>query len=407
MSSRPSHSPSGAGKKHAAVRSEVEVGKDAPENMVLSAMSAGNLDAAGIVPASPPPAGSRGAAGWIRQRLFSSPLNILITILLVWLLLMGLPPLVEWALIKASFTANNAQECRAGPGGACWAFIREKYRLILFGTYPYDEQWRPLLATLVLLAVIICSAIRRFWSTRLIAIWVIGLALVAWLMWGGFGGLTYVENTRWGGLPLTLILSTFGIAFAFPIGVILALGRRSHMPVIKALSVVYIEIIRGIPLISLLFMSSVMLPLFLPEGVSFDKLLRAQIAIIMFAAAYIAETVRGGLQAIPRGQVEGAQSIGLNYWQTMRKIVLPQALKIVIPPLVSIFISLFKDTSLVVVIGIYDLTLSAKASLSDPLWRGFSIEAYLFISLIYFIFCFAMSRYAKWLESRMDTGYPR
>ena len=181
-------------------------------------------------------------------------------------------------------------------------------------------------------------------------------------MWGGVFGLSYVENARWGGLPLTLILSTFGIAFAFPIGVLLALGRRSKMPAIKALCVVYIELIRGVPLISLLFMSSVMLPLFLPEGFSIDKLLRAQIAIIMFAAAYIAETVRGGLQAIPKGQYEGADSLGLNYWQQMRKIILPQALKIVIPPLVSIFIALFKDTSLVVIIGIFDLTLAAKAA---------------------------------------------
>ena len=359
----------------------------------------------GLIAAQPAPAGKVGVVGWVRTRLFSSPLNILITVLIVWLLMMGLPPLLEWALLKANFTASNAQECRAGPGGACWAFIREKYRLILFGTYPFDEQWRPLLATLILLAVIVCSAIRRFWNLWLVAIWVVGLACVACLMWGGLAGLTYVENTRWGGLPLTLILSTFGIAFAFPVGVILALGRRSDMPVIKALCVVYIEIIRGVPLISLLFMSSVMLPLFLPEGMSIDKLLRAQIAIIMFAAAYVAEAVRGGLQAIDRGQIEGAQSIGLTYWQTMRKIVLPQAVRIVIPPLVSIFIALFKDTSLVVVIGIYDLTLSAKASLSDPLWRGFSIEAYLFISLIYFIFCFAMSRYAKQLESRLDTGY--
>lgn len=189
-------------------------------------------------------------------------------------------------------------------------------------------------------------------------------------MWGGVFGLSYVENARWGGLPLTLILSTFGIAFAFPIGVLLALGRRSKMPAIKALCVVYIELIRGVPLISLLFMSSVMLPLFLPEGFSIDKLLRAQIAIIMFAAAYIAETVRGGLQAIPKGQYEGADSLGLNYWQQMRKIILPQALKIVIPPLVSIFIALFKDTSLVVIIGIFDLTLAAKAALSDAAWRG-------------------------------------
>ncbi|WP_241123661.1 amino acid ABC transporter permease, partial [Achromobacter xylosoxidans] len=312
----------------------------------------------------PPPKTHVGAWAWLRLRLFSSPLNILITVLLAWFLLMSVPALVEWAFIKANFTAANAQECRASVGGACWAFIIEKHRLILFGTYPYDEQWRPLIATIILVAVIVCSGIRRFWNWKLAIIWTVGLTAVAILMWGGVLGLTYVENARWGGLPLTLILSTFGIAFAFPIGVLLALGRRSKMPAIKALCVVYIELIRGVPLISLLFMSSVMLPLFLPEGFSIDKLLRAQIAIIMFAAAYIAETVRGGLQAIPKGQYEGADSLGLNYWQQMRKIILPQALKIVIPPLVSIFIALFKDTSLVVIIGIFDLTLAAKAALS-------------------------------------------
>src|SRR3546814_864029 len=223
-------------------------------------------------------------------------------------------------------------------------------------------------------------------------------------MWGGVFGLSYVEDSRWGGLPLTLILSTVGIAVAFPLSLLLALGRRSDMPAIKAVCVVYIELIRGVPLISLLFMSSVMLPLFLPEDISIDKLLRAQIAIILFAAAYIAETVRGGLQAIPKGQYEGADSIGLTYWQKMRKIILPQALKVVIPPLVSIFVSLFKDTSLVVIIGIFDLTLSAKTALADAQWRGFSAEAYVFIACIYFIFCFSISRYSKTLEKRLGTG---
>lgn len=354
----------------------------------------------------PPPSSQVGALAWLRSRLFSSPLNILVTVLIAWLLLMGIPALVEWLFIKANFSATTAQECRQS-GGACWAFIWEKHRLILFGTYPYDEQWRPLIATFVLIAVIVCSGIRKLWTPMLALIWVAGLTAVAVLMWGGVLGLTYVENDRWGGLPLTLILSTFGIAFAFPLGVLLALGRRSRMPAIKALCVVYIELIRGVPLISLLFMSSVMLPLFLPEGFSIDKLLRAQIAIIMFAAAYIAETVRGGLQAIPKGQYEGADSLGLTYWQQMRKIVLPQALKIVIPPLVSIFISLFKDTSLVVIIGIFDLTLAAKAALSDAAWRGFGVEAYLFISLIYFIFCFSMSRYSQALERRLRRDHQR
>ena len=354
----------------------------------------------------PPPKLKTGVLGWLHSRLFSSPLSILMTVLIAWLLLMSVPAAIEWLFIRANFSATTAQECRAS-GGACWAFIREKHRLILFGTYPYDEQWRPLLATCILIAVIICSGMRRFWRPVLLWIWVGGLTSVAVLMWGGVFGLTQVENARWGGLPLTLILATFGIAFAFPFGVLLALGRRSRMPAIKALCVVYIELIRGVPLISLLFMSSVMLPLFLPEGMSIDKLLRAQIAIIMFAAAYIAETVRGGLQAIPKGQYEGADSLGLTYWQQMRKIILPQALKIVIPPLVGIFISLFKDTSLVVIIGIFDLTLAAKAALSDAAWRGFGVEAYLFISVIYFVFCFSMSRYSQRLERRLNRGHER
>jgi len=356
--------------------------------------------------ALPPPVTHTGPLAWVRERLFASPLHILLTVLVVWFLLMSVPAFLQWAFIQANWTASTAQECRAS-AGACWAFIAEKHRLILFGTYPYDEQWRPLVASLLLIAVVVCSGIRRFWNISLLFIWVIGLTLVGVLMWGGVFGLTFVENVRWGGLPLTLILATFGIAFAFPLGVLLALGRRSKLPAIKALCVAYIELIRGVPLISLLFMSSVMLPLFLPEGFSIDKLLRAQIAIVMFAAAYVAETVRGGLQAIPKGQYEGADSLGLSYWQQMRKIILPQALKIVIPPLVGIFIALFKDTSLVVIIGIFDLTLAAKAALSDAAWRGFGVEAYIFISLIYFVFCYSMSRYSQSLEKRLSTGYQR
>lgn len=354
----------------------------------------------------PPPSVHQGVVGWMRASLFSSPLNTLLTVLVAWLLLMAVPAMVEWLFIKANFNAETAQECRES-GGACWAFIAEKHRLILFGVYPYDEQWRPLLASIILIAVIVCSCIRWFWKPFLGLIWLVALVLVGILMWGGVFGLTHVENSRWGGLPLTLILATFGIAVAFPFGLLLALGRRSHMPAVKALCVVYIELIRGVPLISLLFMSSVMLPLFLPEGFSIDKLLRAQIAIIMFAAAYIAETVRGGLQAIPKGQYEGADSIGLSYWQQMRKIILPQALKIVIPPLVGIFISLFKDTSLVVIIGIFDLTLAAKTAVADAAWRGFSTEAYLFIAFIYFIFCYSISRYSQSLEKHLQTGYQR
>jgi general L-amino acid transport system permease protein len=335
-----------------------------------------------------------------RQSLFQSPASAVLTILTIWLVLMLAPPLAQWLLVKASFQAPDAQACREA-GGACWAFIREKYRLILFGAYPHAEQWRPLLATALLVASIVWTATRRLAGLQIVGLWVFTILAVATLMWGGFLGLVFVENTRWGGLPLTLILSTFGIACAFPIGILLALGRRSRMPAIKAMCVAYIELIRGVPLISLLFLSSVMLPLFLPEGLSIDKLLRAQLAIIFFAAAYVAEIVRGGLQAIPKGQYEGAESIGLSYWQQTRKIVLPQALKVVIPPLVSTFIALFKDTSLVVIIGIFDLTQAAKAALSDPAWTGFGVEAYLFIGLIYFVFCYSISRYSRSLERNL------
>lgn len=353
-----------------------------------------------------PPNMTEGVWGWLRTRLFSSPLNAILTILTLWLLLMAVPALFEWLFVKPDFAATTAQECQA-TGGYCWAFVAEKHRLILFGIYPYDEQWRPLLASVILIGIIVCSCIRWFWKPFLGIMWVVALVLVGILMWGGIFGLSFVENSRWGGLPLTLILSTFGIAFAFPFGLLLALGRRSHMPAVKAVCVVYIELIRGVPLVSLLFMSSVMLPLFLPEGFSIDKLLRAQIAIILFAAAYVAETVRGGLQAMPKGQFEGAESLGLSYWQQMRKIILPQALKIVIPPLVGIFISLFKDTSLVVIIGIFDLTQAAKAAVSDAAWRGFSTESYLFIAVIYFIFCFSISRYSLSLERQLDQGQHR
>jgi general L-amino acid transport system permease protein len=343
-------------------------------------------------------------ARWCRDHLFSSPLNLVLTVLVAWLLFMALPPLADWLFLQADFSAGSAAQCR-GAQGACWAFIAAKHRLILFGLYPYDEQWRPLLASVILIGVIVCSCLRRFWRPSLALVWILALTAVAVLMWGGVFGLPHVEDSRWGGLPLTLILSTFGIGFAFPLGVLLALGRRSDMPAVKALCVVYIELVRGVPLISLLFMSSVMLPLFLPAGMDFDKLLRAQLAIILFAAAYVAETVRGGLQAIPRGQHEGADSIGLTYWQKMRKIILPQALKVVIPPLVSIFVALFKDTSLVVIIGIFDLTQSAKSAVADAHWQGFSTEAYVFIACIYFVFCFSISRYSKALEKRLDTGH--
>ena len=335
---------------------------------------------------------------WLRNNLFSSWPNTLATLAILWLAWKLVPPFVDWAFIDAVWQGDS-KACRAAKGeGACWAFIGEKHRFILFGTYPYEQHWRPALGILVMLALYAVSAMRRFWRPALALVWTAGLAVVGLLMWGGVAGLPYVENERWGGLMLTLILATFGIAFAFPLSILLALGRRSSMPVVRGFCIGYIELIRGVPLISVLFMASVMLPLFLPAGVTIDKLLRAQIAMILFAAAYLAEVVRGGLQAIPRGQYEAADALALSYWRKTRLVILPQALRISIPPLVNTFIAFFKDTSLVVIIGLFDLLTSIKVSLQEPAWTGFGVEAYLFASLVYFAFCFTMSRYSQRLE---------
>jgi len=306
---------------------------------------------------------------------------------------------VDWAFLDAVWRPDT-KACRAA-AGACWGFIADKHRFILFGTYPFEEHWRPAIATVLLVALWVLSAWRYFWKPRLIVIWAVGLTLIGILMWGGVFGLRAVENERWGGLILTLILFTFGVAFAFPLSILLALARRSSLPAIRALAVGYIELVRGVPLISLLFMASVMLPLFLPEGVSIDKLLRAQIALILFAAAYLAEVVRGGLQAIPKDQYEAADALGLTYWQRTRAVVLPQALRIAVPPLVSTFIGFFKNTSLVVVIGLFDFLSTVKVSLNEPAWTGFGVEAYLFTALVYLVFCYAMSLYSRGLERRL------
>ena len=341
---------------------------------------------------------------WLRANLFGSWGSALATLGILWLAWTLVPPFVQWAFLDAVWLSPDSRPCRAEGAGACWALIAEKHRFILFGTYPYEQHWRPGLAILVLLALYVASALRRFWRPALALAWLAGLALIGVLMWGGVPGLPYVENERWGGLALTLLLATFGIAFAFPISILLALGRRSRLPAVRAICVGWIELVRGVPLISLLFMASVMLPLFLPQGVSIDKLLRALIAMIVFAAAYLAEVVRGGLQAVPHGQVEAADALGLGYARKTLLVILPQALRIAIPPLVNTFIAFFKDTSLVVIIGLFDLLTSIKVALGEPMWSGFGVEAYLFASLVYFVFCYAMSRYSQNLERELERN---
>jgi len=349
-----------------------------------------------------PPVTQVGAIGWIRTNLFKGWFNSILTLITMYILWVIIPPLIRWAFIDSLWFSTGA-ECKQ-IDGACWSIIPTNLRFILFGFYPYDQQWRPLVAMALLIALLFYSRNRDHWKKPLAYAWILGLFLMGLLMKGGLFGLSSVESTQWGGLPLTLLLSIFGLTAAYPLGIFLALGRRSKMATVKTLSIIYIELIRGVPLISLLFMSSVVFPLFLPEGVNINNIIRAQVAIILFTAAYIAEVVRGGLQAIPRGQYEAAESLGLNYYLSMRLIVLPQALKIVIPPSVQQLISAFKDTSLVVIIALFDVLKTTQTILSDPQWMGFSAEAYIFVALIYFLCCFFMSNYSRRLERELETG---
>jgi general L-amino acid transport system permease protein len=348
-----------------------------------------------------PPVTSVGVIGWARANLFNGWLNSLLTIVTLYFLWIVVPPLIRWVFIDSVWNTTGAV-CRDADG-ACWSIIATNFRFILFGFFPYDQQWRPLIAMLLLFGLLFYSRNRNHWTQHLIYAWIIGLVLMGVLMRGGIFWLSSVEPTQWGGLPLTLLLSVFGLTIAYPLGVILALGRQSKMPAIKWMSIVYIELIRGVPLISLLFMGSFIFPLFLPEGVNFPTILRALVAIIIFTAAYIAEVVRGGLQGMERGQYEAAESIGLNYFLTMRLIILPQALKIVIPPTVQQLISAFKDTSLVVIIALFDLLKTSQTVLSNPEWMGFSREAYIFVAILYFLGCFSMANYSRKLEKELST----
>ncbi len=361
-------------------------------------------------PARPAPVKTEGLVPWIKGNLFDSWRSTLTTLAIGALLLWYVPQFLNWAVFTAT-TTTNADACRADGVGACWGAIKEKYRLIVFGRYPFTEQWRPLIATLLLLALLIASCTRYFWSKWLIVAWGVVLAVFFILMYGSlFGwldvfGLEKVTTDRWGGLPLTIMLATLSIVLAFPLAVLVALGRRSHLPVIRSFCTIYVEFVRGVPLISVLFMASLLFKLFMPPGTEIDALIRVVIGITLFAAAYMAEVVRGGLQAMPKGQTEAAASLGLSYWQTQRKVVLPQALATVIPGVMNNFISIFKDTSLVYIVSLYELTGShGLAFNSDADWRPYKLEGYLFIVAIYFVFCFAMSRYSLWIEKQVNKS---
>ncbi len=362
-----------------------------------------------------PPATQTGAVAWARQNLFSSVSNSIATVAIVVFLVWLLPQLFHWAVTDAVLTvkpsatswwgyefAPSPERCRTAEG-ACWDFIAEKWRVTIFGLYPQDQHWRPTVMMLILFVMIGLTVNTRFWSTALWIGWAVAIPAMFIHMQGGIFGLTFVETDKWGGLPVTLIIAVVGIVFSFPIAILLALGRRSDLPIIKTLSIGFIEIVRGVPLITILFMASLMIPLFTPEGVNFNKLLRALVGFTLFAAAYVAEVIRGGLQALPKGQFEAADAMGMSYWQKTGLIILPQALKLVIPPTMNTFIGLFKDTTLIIIISMYDFLGAVRLASNDPVWRPFYVEGLVVAALVYFVLCYAMASYSRHLEIKLAT----
>jgi len=427
-------------------------------------MDATRQFAPGEHPDLKPPLGETGLLYWLRKNLFSGPISILLTLLTLFVLYIFIPPLFKWLFVDAVFVAESRDQCRELGSGACWGFIGKRLGQFTYGFYPIEERWRVnltfVLFVLALLPVLLERLPKRsvliffsclalligLWyafspetfsfNARLLVtalLWIVGIAGLAlafrpsiaermpnrkkwlwftllfpfigfWLLLGGFG-LEPVETAKFGGFMLTLVIGVTGISLSLPIGILLALGRQSELHIIRWLCTGFIEFIRGVPLITLLFVASTMLNYFLPPGTTFDLLLRVLIMVTLFSSAYIAEVVRGGLQAIPKGQIEAADAMGLKYWPAMRLVVLPQALKISIPGIVNTFIGLFKDTTLVVIIGLLDPLGIGNASLSDIKWQGLSTEVYVFIAMFFFVCCFSMSRYSIYLENKLHTGH--
>ncbi len=350
-------------------------------------------------PALPAPLQSVGIIGWLKENLFSSPLNTILTLAGLGFLWRTLPPLVSWAIIDASWSLS-AQ----GPGtiettGANWTFIFVKLRVLMTGLYPEQLLWRPILAFVLFVLLCFVTALRLAGVRLLAGLWFF-LPLPLYFLINGGMGLKLVDQSLWGGLMLSTGLAAIGIIMSIPLGILMALGRRSQLMVIRSLCIGMIEAIRGVPLITILFMASVMLPIFLPKEMNINNLLRVQIGIILFSSAYIAEVVRGGLQAIPQGQIEAAESLGLPGWVVTTLVVLPQALRHVIPSLIGRCVALFKDTSLVIIVGLLDFLGMIKASAQDPEWLGYDAEAYVFCALVYWVICFSMSQYGKSIEHR-------
>lgn len=364
----------------------------------------------------PPPVSQAGALGWLHANVLSSALNFVLTVLCVALIALVLPPVLDFLIFSATWSGSDREACLATAErpvvGACWPFIYERLAYFTYGFYPVAERWRvDVFFALLAVGIVWLLAPRagaRLWGAFYFFV-IMPLLSYILLLGGPRYGLPYVPTTLWGGMLVTVVVSAIGIVFSLPIGVVLALGRRSKMPLVKLFSVIFIEFVRGVPLVTVLFMASVMLPLFVPDQWSPDKLLRALIGVAMFASAYMAEVVRAGLQAIPRGQYEGAMAVGLSYWQTMGLVILPQALRTTIPNIVNSYIALFKDTTLVFIVGIFDFLRTIEAARVDPKWATpvTSTTGYVFAGIVYFFFCYLMSRYAYDMERRLASGRRR
>ncbi len=364
------------------------------------------------------PAGQKGIVHWLRTNLFATPADTILTLIALAVLAWFVPPVIRWLLIDAQFTGDNRTFCATvsqggiqpdGWSGACWNFVTNKFGQFMFNTYPVNERWRPMLVGVLLVALLVPLLTPRapYKAANAVLLFVV-LPIVGYvLLIGGWFGLRYVPTREWGGFMVTIILSYVGIVVSLPAGVLLALGRRSTLPVIKALCVVFIEVVRGVPLITVLFMATKMLPLFMPNNAKIDDFACVLVGVAVFASAYMAEVIRGGLQAIPKGQFEGADSLGLSYGQKMRLIVLPQALKLVIPGIVNTFIGLFKDTSLVYIVNMFDLLGAVRRNFSDANWitPQTPLTGLIFAGFVFWIFCFGMSRYSIYMERRLDTGH--
>jgi general L-amino acid transport system permease protein len=361
-------------------------------------------------PDRPPPPSTIGVVGWLRSNLFSTPFNSLLTVVMGLLGAWVIWGALDWLIFGAVWSGGN-EACRANPDGACWTFVQIRFDQFVYGFYEKSERWRVDLVLAILFGGVFWSGWENSPGRRYVGMFMlVPFPLLAWgILYGGVFGLAVVETSQWGGFILTLVVALIGIIASLPLGILLALGRRSNMPIIRSVCVVFIEFWRGVPLITVLFMAAYVLPLFFPTGVSFDQLLRALIGVALFSAAYMAEVIRGGLQSLNKGQYEAADALGLNYWKSMRLIILPQALKAVIPGIVNTFIGLFKDTTLVLIIGLLDLLGMVNAAIADPNWsiRSVPTTGYAFVALTFFIFCYGMSRYSRYIEQKLHTGHKR